>query len=165
MSKGPLVMVLNGPNLDRLGEREPEIYGTTTLAQLEEQIGARAGELGLDVTCLQSNDEHELIAAIAGAPARRVAAILINPAALSHFSYPRRDALAATRLPVVEVHISNIHAREQYRRLSLISPVARGVVCGLGVQGYLLALEAIAGMVGRPQTGNSETQSSRRRVR
>jgi 3-dehydroquinate dehydratase-2 len=144
----PLVLVLNGPNLDRLGARQPEIYGRTTLAELEELLRARAERLGLQVAFLQSNDEDALVEAARTAPARGAAAILVNPAALTHFSYPLRDALAASGLPVVEVHISNIHAREPFRRLSVISPVVRGVVMGLGVQGYLLALDAIAGMLG-----------------
>ena len=150
---GPPVVVINGPNLDRLGEREPEIYGSTTLAEIEKRLIARGAELGLAVECFQSNDEEELIAAVRDAPARGAAAIMINPAALSHFSYPLREELAATGLPVVEVHISNIHAREPFRRLSLVSGVAKGVIAGLGVNGYTLALEAIAGMVGVPQKG------------
>lgn len=146
----PLVLVINGPNLDKLGTRQPEIYGSTTLAEVEKMLRDRASDLGLEVDFVQSNDEGEIVEAARGAPERGAAAILINPAALSHFSYPLRDALAGTGLPVVEVHISNIHAREPYRRLSLISGVAKGVICGLGVSGYTLALEAIAGMV-RPR--------------
>ncbi|MGH2786153.1 MAG: type II 3-dehydroquinate dehydratase [Actinomycetota bacterium] len=153
----PLVLVLNGPNLDKLGTREPEIYGSTTLLELENALRARASELGLAVECRQSNDEEELIGLVEGAPVRGAAAIMINPAALSHFSYPLREALAATGLPVVEVHISNIHAREPFRRLSLVSGVAKGVIAGLGVNGYTLALEAIAGMVGVPQKGARTT--------
>ena len=143
-----LVLVINGPNLDKLGTRQPEIYGSTTLAEVEKMLRERAGELGLEVDFVQSNDEGEIVEAARSAPKRGAVAILINPAALSHFSYPLRDALAGTGLPVVEVHISNIHAREPYRRLSVISGVAKGVICGLGVRGYTLALEAIAGMVG-----------------
>lgn len=144
----PLVLVINGPNLDKLGTRQPEIYGSTTLAEVEKMLRERAGELGLEIDFVQSNDEGEVVEAARSAPERGASAILINPAALSHFSYPLRDALAGTGLPVVEVHISNIHAREPYRRLSVISGVAKGVICGLGVRGYALALEAIAGMVG-----------------
>lgn len=148
----PLVLVVNGPNLDKLGTRQPEIYGRTTLADVESALNKRAGELGLAVEFFQSNDEDAVVSAVRGAPGR-AEAILINPAALTHFSYPLRDALASTGLPVIEVHISNIHAREPYRRLSLVSPVARGVVCGLGVTGYTLALEAIAGIVKAPTKG------------
>jgi 3-dehydroquinate dehydratase-2 len=150
----PLVLVVNGPNLDTLGTRQPEIYGSTTLAQLEESLRARAKDLGLALTFFQSNDEDALVAAVAGAPAKGAAAIIINPAAFTHFSYALRDALAATGLPVVEVHISNIHAREPFRRLSLVSGVAKGVIAGLGVAGYGLALEAIAGIVGAPHNGD-----------
>jgi 3-dehydroquinate dehydratase II len=157
MTPVPLVFVVNGPNLDKLGARQPEIYGSTTLAQIEDGLRAKAQELGLAVDFIQSNDEDELIKAVSDAPAKGAAAILINPAALSHFSYPLREALAGTGLPVVEVHISNIHAREPFRRLSLVSGVAKGVIVGLGVNGYTLALEAIAGMVGVPQKGAPTT--------
>jgi 3-dehydroquinate dehydratase II len=149
----PLVFVVNGPNLDRLGTREPEIYGSTTLSDVERGLRERASELGLTVEFFQSNVEDEVVAAVEKAPANGSAGIIINPAALTHFSYPLREALAATGLPVVEVHISNIHAREPFRRLSLVSGVAKGVIAGLGVNGYTLALEAIAGMVGVPQKG------------
>jgi 3-dehydroquinate dehydratase-2 len=153
----PLVLVVNGPNLDKLGTRQPEIYGSSTLVQLEEGLRAKAEELGLAVDFFQSNDEDELIRAVSKAPTNGAAAILINPAALSHFSYPLREALAATELPVVEVHISNIHAREPFRRFSLVSGVAKGVIVGLGADGYTLALEAIAGMVRVPQKGAPTT--------
>jgi 3-dehydroquinate dehydratase-2 len=153
MAGRPIVFVVNGPNLDKLGTRQPEIYGATTLPQLEETLRTRAKELGLEVDFFQANDESAVVSAVAAAPGRGVAAIVINPAALTHFSYPLREALAETRLPVVEVHISNIHAREPFRRLSLVSGVATGVIAGLGVTGYTLALEAIAGMVGLPHEG------------
>jgi 3-dehydroquinate dehydratase-2 len=155
MASPPLVLVVNGPNLDKLGTRQPEIYGSTTLAELEESLRSRAKELGLDVDFVQANDESAVVEAVAGSAGRGTAAILINPAALTHFSYPLREALAATGLPVVEVHISNIHAREPFRRLSLVSGVAKGVIAGLGITGYTLALEAIAGMVRVPHEGNT----------
>ena len=151
----PLVLVINGPNLDALGTRQPEIYGSTTLAQLEDDLRVRAKELGLRVEFFQSADEDAVVAAVRDAPGRGAAAILINPAALTHFSYPLREALASTGLPVVEVHISNIHAREPFRRLSLVSGVAKGVIAGLGVAGYGLALDAIAGMVRAPHNGDA----------
>ena len=158
MKPGPqLVLVVNGPNLDKLGTRQPEIYGSTTLAELEDGLRAKAHDLGLAVEFFQSNAEDDLIGAVSEAPGKGAAAILINPAALSHFSTPLREALAGTGLPVVEVHISNIHAREPFRRLSLVSGVAKGVIAGLGVNGYALALEAIAGMVGVPQKGARTT--------
>ena len=149
----PLVLVVNGPNLGKLGTREPEIYGTTTLAQLEEGLRAHAKRLGLAVDFFQSDVEDEIVGAVRKGGSRGAAAIMINPAALTHFSHSLREALAATGVPVVEVHISNIHAREPFRRLSLISGVARGVICGLGVAGYGLALDAIAGMLGVPHDG------------
>ncbi|MFY9587734.1 MAG: type II 3-dehydroquinate dehydratase [Actinomycetota bacterium] len=141
------VLVVNGPNLDKLGTRQPEIYGSTTLAELEKLIAGWAEGLGLDAECFQSNDEDAIVAKVAKASGDGVAGIVINPAALSHFSHPLRDALAATGLPIVEVHISNIHAREPFRRLSLVSGVAKGVIAGLGVGGYRMALEALAGIV------------------
>ena len=147
MAGRPLVLVLNGPNLDKLGTRQPEIYGSTTLAELEKSLHTRGEELGLDLDFFQSNAEGAVVDAVAGAPGRGVAGIVINPAALTHFSKPLRDAIVASGLPVVEVHISNIHAREPFRRLSLVSGVARGTIVGLGVTGYALALEAIAGIV------------------
>lgn len=133
------VLVLNGPNLGRLGERQPEIYGHTTLAELEAMLRARGKELGCEVECLQSDDGEELIASLAKTDAD---AVILNPAALTHYSSELRDAVAAFKGPVYEVHISNIYARELYRRHSLISPVARGSIIGLGIKGYLLALEA-----------------------
>ena len=151
----PLVLVVNGPNLDKLGTRQPEIYGSTTLGRLSDDLRLRGKELGLELEFFQSNVESEVVAAVAGAPGRGASAILINPAALTHFSQPLREALAATGLPVVEVHISNIHAREPFRRLSLVSGVAKGVIAGLGVTGYRLALEAIAGMVGPSPDGDA----------
>lgn len=144
------VLVVNGPNLDKLGTRQPEIYGATSLTELEKLIDEWGGQLGLETECFQSNEEDAITATVAEARGRGIAGIVINPAALSHFSYSLREALAATRLPIVEVHISNIHAREPYRRLSLVSGVATGVIAGLGVTGYRLALEAMAGMVGEP---------------
>jgi 3-dehydroquinate dehydratase-2 len=132
------VLVLNGPNLGRLGTRQPEIYGRTTLAELEEQLRLRGKELGAEVECLQSDDVAELIGALA---ATDVAAVILNPAALTHYSHALREAVAACTAPVYEVHISNIYAREPFRRHSLISPVAKGSIIGLGIRGYLLALE------------------------
>ena len=133
------VLVLNGPNLGRLGQRQPEIYGSTTLSELERMLSERAAELGATVECLQSDDGATLIDAVARTDAD---VVIINPASLTHHSFALRDALAASGKPVYEVHISNIHAREPYRRRSLISPVARGTIVGLGVRGYLLALDA-----------------------
>lgn len=135
------VLVLNGPNLDRLGTRQPEIYGSTTLRELEESLRARGRELGVDVECRQSGEAAALIDALRRTEAR---AVILNPAALTHYSRPLRDAVQGCGRPVYEVHISNIYAREPYRRHSLISPVARGSIVGLGIAGYHLALEAAA---------------------
>lgn len=139
--KRDLILVLNGPNLDKLGTRQPEIYGTTTLPEIEQMIRRRASELDVEVAFLQSNLEADLIEALRGAR-RRASAIVMNPAAFTHYSLALRDAVEASGLPVYEVHLSNIYARETFRRHSVISPVAAGVVCGLGPQGYLVALEA-----------------------
>jgi 3-dehydroquinate dehydratase-2 len=133
------VLVLNGPNLGRLGTRQPEIYGSTTLGELEEMLRARGKELGCHVDCLQSDDAAELLSALRKTDAD---AVILNPAALTHYSNELREAVAAFKGPVYEVHISNIYAREPYRRHSLISPVAKGSIIGLGIHGYLLALEA-----------------------
>lgn len=136
------VYVLNGPNLNLLGQREPEIYGSTTLADIEKLVAARAKTLGLSVICLQSNHEGELVSWIQ--EARSMASgVIINAAAYSHTSIAIHDALAMLDIPAVEVHISNVYKREEFRHYSYVSSVVKGVICGLGVQGYALALEAI----------------------
>lgn len=137
------VLVIHGPNLNLLGAREPEVYGGETLAQINASLQALAGELGLNVSALQSNHEGELVEAIQGA-AGRADAILINPAGLTHTSVVLRDALLATGIPFVEVHLSNIHSREEFRRVSLLADAAVGVVCGFGSSSYLLGLRALA---------------------
>ena len=142
------IQVLNGANLGRLGTREPEVYGSTTHAELVELIGAAAGELGLDVVVRQTDSEAELLgwvhdAADAGDP------VVINPGGWTHTSVVLRDALAAVPAPVVEVHISNVHAREAFRHHSYVSAVADGTIVGLGVQGYELALRYLAGKAAR----------------
>ena len=148
-SRRPVVLVLNGPNLDLLGSRQPEIYGRTTLAQIRRAMEKRAGELKLGLEFVQSNAESDLIEVLHAARGR-AAAVIMNPGAFTHYSYALRDAAEATELPLYEVHISNIYAREEFRRHSVISPVAAGVVCGLGPDGYLAALEAAArGIKGR----------------
>lgn len=140
----PLVWVLNGPNLDRLGTREPEIYGAVTLAELEERCRTWGEALGLGVRCAQSNFEGELIEALHRASDAGAAGVVFNPGGYSHTSVALRDAVAACAAPVVEVHLSNIHAREAFRHRSLISAVARGTIAGLGATGYRLALAALA---------------------
>jgi 3-dehydroquinate dehydratase-2 len=136
------ILVLHGPNLNLLGTREPEHYGRTTLAEIDAGLRKRAQEAGHTLTSLQSNAEHELIAAAQQARGQGVAFILINPAGLTHTSVTLRDALAASGIPFIEVHLSNVHAREDFRRHSYFSDIAIGQVTGLGAQGYALALEA-----------------------
>lgn len=137
------VLVLNGPNLNLLGEREPEIYGSTTLAGIEESCRRAALGHGWDLTFQQSNHEGELIDAVHQARTT-TAALVINPGGLSHTSVALMDALAAYPAPVVEVHLSNIHRREAFRRHSYVSRVADAVICGCGARGYLLALDYLA---------------------
>ena len=147
---GKRILVLHGPNLNLLGSREPALYGKTTLEEINAALKQRGASLGVCVDCYQSNHEGELVDRIQQAPGV-YAAILINPAALTHYSYSLRDALAAAALPVLEVHLSNIFSREPFRHLSVISPVARGVICGLGPQGYLQGLEALVKMLQQPE--------------
>lgn len=126
-----------------MGEREPDIYGTATLADVEKMCRERGAELGLEVDFRQTNNEGELIDWLQ--EARGTAdGVVLNPASFSHYSVGVRDAVAASDLPVVEVHISNIYAREEFRQRSVVSPVVKGVISGLGIQGYVLALEALA---------------------
>ena len=137
------IFVLNGPNLNMLGVREPQIYGSDTLADIEAACAERAGELGLDVDFRQSNQEGQIVDWIH--EARQGAdGIVINPAALTHTSVAVHDALKIAELPVIEVHLSNTHKREEWRKHSYVSPVATGVIMGFGAQGYLLALYAMA---------------------
>jgi 3-dehydroquinate dehydratase II len=137
------ILVLNGPNLNLLGKRQPEIYGHETLDDVEEQCRRAAADLGLSVDFRQSNAEHELIAWLH--EARETAqGIVINPAGHSHTSVALMDALAACSCPIIEVHISNIHRREPFRHHSYVSHVATGVICGCGTQGYTLALRRLA---------------------
>jgi 3-dehydroquinate dehydratase-2 len=145
------VYVLNGPNLNLLGTREPELYGRTTLAQIEERCQAAGGRHGLACRFLQSNHEGQLIDWIHEARERAVG-IVINPAAYSFTSIAILDALKASGLPILEVHITNIHRRDELYRKSLVSLAATGVICGLGPLGYELAIAAIADLV-RPRAG------------
>lgn len=137
------ILVLNGPNLNRLGQRQPEVYGTTTLTHVEALCAATAAELGLSVECRQSNHEGVLVDAIHEA-ADRFAGIVLNAGAYTHTSIALMDALASVPVPTVEVHMSNIHAREVFRHRSYISRVAVGQICGFGAMSYDLAIRALA---------------------
>jgi 3-dehydroquinate dehydratase-2 len=136
------ILVLNGPNLNLLGGREPQHYGTTTLADIEARLKTQAKAAGHGLSFFQSNAEHELVDRVQLAARDGVAFILINPAGYTHTSISLRDALAATRIPFIEVHLSNVHAREPFRQHSYFSDLAVGVISGLGAQGYELALTA-----------------------
>jgi 3-dehydroquinate dehydratase-2 len=136
------ILVLNGPNLNLLGSREPQHYGATSLADIEAELTRMAQQAGHTLSCFQSNAEHELVEKIQGAGAAKVDFIIINPAAFTHTSVALRDALSAVGIPFIEVHLSNIHAREDFRHNSYFSDLAQGVICGLGPLGYQLALQA-----------------------
>ena len=138
----PRILVLHGPNLNLLGTREPEIYGSTTLDDINEMIAERAAEVGIETAFYQSNHEGDLVDAIQQAN-HKFDFIIFNAAAFTHYSIAIRDAIAAIDVPDIEVHISNIHQREEFRHTSVLAPVAMGQICGLGVESYLAALEAI----------------------
>jgi 3-dehydroquinate dehydratase-2 len=138
------VLLLNGPNLNLLGSREPGIYGTETLESIDKRAAEVARELGHELVSFQSNAEHELIDRIHRAPADGVGFLILNPAAFTHTSVALRDAIAAVRLPFIEVHLSNTHAREPFRRHSYFSDLAVGVIAGFGAFGYELAVRAAA---------------------
>lgn len=137
------ILVLHGPNLNLLGAREPSVYGSTTLIQINEELQKHAEASGFILTTQQSNSEGDLINAIQKASNDKVAYMIINPAAYTHTSIAMRDALLAVQIPFIEVHISNVHARESFRKHSYFSDIATGVISGLGTSGYLLALTAI----------------------
>jgi 3-dehydroquinate dehydratase II len=136
------ILVVHGPNLNLLGTREPEIYGSTTLAEIDRALQTAARGKQADVHLFQSNHEGAIIDAIHNARTS-AAGIIINPGAFTHYAYAIADALASVRLPAIEVHLSNIYAREEYRRHSVVAPAVVGTICGLGWRGYLLALDAL----------------------
>lgn len=136
------ILVLNGPNLNLLGDREPDVYGVETLAAINARLLTEAERAGVTLRCFQSNAESELIEAVHDARADGTQFIIINPAAFTHTSVALRDALAGVALPFIEVHLSNVHAREAFRRHSYFSDIAVGVICGLGSFGYDCALAA-----------------------
>ena len=140
----PLVLVLNGPNLNLLGTREPEVYGSDTLDDIAAMLDDRAQELGLRIDLRQSNHEGHLIDWLHEAQARGARAVILNPGGLTHTSVALHDAVKGIATPVIEVHLSNPHAREPFRHKSFVSPVARGMVAGFGARGYMLALDAVA---------------------
>jgi len=141
MAKKKKILILNGPNLNLLGKRQPEIYGRLTLEQINKRIRQLAEELGIEVTIRQSNSEGELVGWVQEAP-KEFGAIVINPAAYTHSSVALRDAITAAGIPAVEVHISNIYKREEFRKHSYIAGAAAGQIAGFGVQSYLLGLRA-----------------------
>jgi 3-dehydroquinate dehydratase-2 len=136
------ILVLHGPNLNLLGEREPDVYGAATLLDINTRLEQLAREQGHHLLTMQSNAEYELVERIQDARHEGVNFILINPAAFTHTSVALRDALAAVEIPFIEVHLSNVHAREEFRQHSYFSDLAVGVICGLGAQGYELGLQA-----------------------
>ncbi len=141
------ILLMNGPNLNTLGTREPEIYGSTTLPEIEAMIVKHASAAGADVRAFQANGEGQLIDWLQQEQAA-ADGLILNAGALSHYGMALRDAVAAAGMPVIEVHISNVWKRETFRHESLLSPVCAGVIAGLGVQGYVLALEALVAIVG-----------------
>ncbi|MDX9706570.1 MAG: type II 3-dehydroquinate dehydratase [Azospira sp.] len=147
----PRLLVIHGPNLNLLGTREPQHYGATTLADINRALACRAGSAGVELETFQSNHEGALIERIHAAHAQGVRFIIINPAAYTHTSVALRDAIAAVAIPFVEVHLSNVHAREPFRQHSYFSDLALGVISGLGSEGYLLALEYLLNRLNKDQ--------------
>jgi 3-dehydroquinate dehydratase II len=145
----PKLMVIHGPNLNMLGLREPGVYGSTTLAEIDGAVRERAEALGFEVATLQSNHEGEIVTAIQGCRGT-VDVLIINPAALTHYSIAVRDAIAACEVPTIEVHLSNIHSREEFRHQSVTAAVCVGQIAGFGAGSYVLAVEAAAQRCGAP---------------
>ena len=143
------ILVLHGPNLNLLGPREPAVYGRTTLAEVDAAIARHGEARGVRVDCRQSNHEGVLVDAIQQAAAQGFAAVVLNPGALGHYSYALRDAIAGVDLPVVEVHLSNVQAREFFRHRSVIAPVCRGQIAGFGLHSYLLGVDAALAVLAR----------------
>ena len=135
------ILLINGPNLNRLGHRDPAVYGTTTLAEIEETFAARVKERGAECVCFQSNHEGAIVDFLQSEIPNGIDGIVINPGALTHYGLSLRDALQDVGAPTVEVHLSNIHAREEFRRRSVIAPIARGQMTGFGWRAYLWALD------------------------
>ncbi len=142
------VLIVNGPNLNLLGTREPEVYGVVTLSDIEELVRERAGMRNAEVSFFQSNHEGAIVDALHDA-AGSCDAVVLNPGALTHYSYSLRDAVASIGIPVVEVHLSNVAAREEFRATSIVAPVCAGQISGFGAESYLLGLEAALSVLGR----------------
>ena len=159
----PRVLVIHGPNLNLLGQREPAVYGTATLAEVDRRIQALARDLGASVDAMQSNHEGVIIDRLHAARGR-YDAVVLNAGALTHYSYALRDAIASIPLPVVEVHLSNIHAREAFR-ISVIAPVVKGQIAGFGLQSYLLGLRAALALAGSPASPPPLPRRGRRTLR
>ena len=143
------ILLLHGPNLNLLGTREPAVYGSTTMAQIDARLAEKAKSAGVDLECFQSNGEGTLIDRIHAARLSGVGFIVINPGAYTHTSIALRDALAAVAIPFIEVHLSNVHAREEFRKHSFLSDLAVGVVTGFGAEGYEFALDAAISRIGK----------------
>ena len=147
------ILLINGPNLNLLGEREPEIYGHATLAEIEVRLVEYTRTLGHELTCFQSNAEHALIDRLHQARTQQCVFVVINPGAYTHTSIALRDAFLGVAIPFIEVHLSNVHAREVFRRQSYLSDIAQGVITGLGILGYEFALVAAAHQLAEPGSG------------
>lgn len=137
------ILLLNGPNLNLLGQREPHLYGQDTLEKVEKRLTEQFSEAGMRLSCFQSNSESELIDRIHAAKSDKIEYIIFNPAAFTHYSIALRDALTAVAIPFIEVHLSNVHARESFRQVSYFSDIAKGTIVGFGSQGYELAAQAV----------------------
>ncbi|MBL4743835.1 MAG: type II 3-dehydroquinate dehydratase [Cycloclasticus sp.] len=146
-----IISVINGPNLNMLGTREPGIYGVLTLADIEQSLSQLAEELGHEIIFYQSNAEHDLVNRVQQSKQDGVATILLNPAAFTHTSVALRDALLASDTPFIELHLSNVHARESFRQHSYFSDIAEGVICGFGPKSYELALLAAIALIEQPR--------------
>lgn len=142
------VLVIHGPNLNLLGEREPAVYGSDTLADIDERLRALADEIGVEVRCVQRSGEGAIVDALHDARTQ-CDAVILNPGAYTHYAYAIADAVAAIAIPVIEVHLSNVHAREEFRRKSVVAPVCVGSIGGFGTDSYLLALRAAAALKAR----------------
>ena len=141
------ILVIHGPNLNLLGQREKDVYGQTTLDEINDMLMKCAKEYGVTLDVLQSNHEGEIVDALGNAKANQISAILINPAAYTHTSVAIRDAIAAVDIPAVEVHLSNIYSREDFRHTSLIAPICHGQISGFGVDSYLFGLQAVVNLI------------------